>query len=107
MKHFTLDPTVMRTWGKGMWFIFFVLFGMIAAILAFTIKGYIAAGVLKYYVAWASALFGFLVWNTKRLAPERHIHVHHYLLAMIILSLVCFQSVFLTCLLYTSDAADE
>lgn len=33
MKNFTLDPAVMKTWGVGMWILFFAIFGTLLGLL--------------------------------------------------------------------------
>jgi len=96
MTRFTLDPAAMALWGPGMWTMFFVLFGMIGVILVDVCYHYYAIGYLMYYGAWAVALFGAIIWQTKRVAPERSIHVHHYTLGLIIMSFLCYQGTFFT-----------
>lgn len=62
MQNFTLDPQVMATWGPGMWTAFFILFGLIGAILGDVCLHYYAIGYLKYYGIWAVALFSAIMW---------------------------------------------
>jgi hypothetical protein len=96
MQNFTLDPATMATWGPGMWTVFVVLFGLIGLILADVCYHYYAIGILKYYGLWAVVLVSALVWQSKRVAPERKIHVHHYVLAFIVMSFLCYQGKFFT-----------
>jgi len=48
------------------------------------------------YGIWAVILVGGIVLNTKRLSPGRELHVHHYVLAWIMLSFICYQNEVLT-----------
>lgn len=61
----------MATWGPGMWTVFFVLFGLIGLILSDVCYHYYVIGYLKYYGIWAAALFAAIMWQTRRVAPER------------------------------------
>jgi hypothetical protein len=96
MENFTLDPATMATWGPGMWMVFVVLFGLIGLILGDVCYHYYAIGYLKYYGIWAAALVAAMMWQTRRVAPERKIHVHHYTLGLIIMSFLCYQGKFFT-----------
>ena len=80
-----------------MWLIFASVMILVGAILYLTLTNLASVGVLKYYALWGVLLVGFFYWNTKRLqAQNRHLHVHHYVVAMIVLSFLCYQSPFLT-----------
>ena len=89
-ENFTLDPASMALWGPGMWTIFFILFGMIGLILVDICFHYYVIGYLKYYAGWAVVLVSAIIWQTKRVAPERSIHIHHYTLGLIIMSFLCY-----------------
>lgn len=80
----------MALWGPGMWTIFFILFGMIGLILVDISYHYYVIGYIKYYAIWAVALVAAIIWQTKRVAPERSVHIHHYTLGMIIMSFLCY-----------------
>lgn len=66
MQHLTLDPAVMKTWGRGMWTLFICLMTLITAILVLEVKDYVSVGIFSYYLCWASILTSFLVWKTKK-----------------------------------------
>lgn len=90
MQNLTLDPATMATWGPGMWTVFFILFGLIGVVLLDVLYHYLVIGILRYYAIWAIALFSAIVWQSRRVAPERKIHVHHYFLALVIMSFLSY-----------------
>ena len=93
MKHFTLDPSDMKNWGPVLWAMFFALIFAIVEFLRIEVRDYIESGVLHYYVLWATVLVTYLVWNTKRQKQYgKQIHVHHYTLALILMSFNTVQS---------------
>lgn len=91
LSHFTLDPEVMKTWGVGMWAFFILIFSLIGGILLSLFLHYSTLGIMGYYVAWAMLLTSFMIWNTKRQAKfGKHLHIHHYTLAMIVMSFISY-----------------
>lgn len=98
LKEVTLDWQIMKTWGKGMWVIFFFEMILAASVLFILSHVYIEVGIFKYYVIWGSALVSFMVWNTHRNKEEgRELHVHHYVVALILMSFNSFQSPYASC----------
>ena len=68
---------------------------LVASIFFVIVHDYIKLGILKYYIAWASALFSFMVWNTKRNAAKgKVLHIHHYDLALMLMTFITYQSPF-------------
>lgn len=95
MKRLTLDPNVMKTWGKGMWALFAVMVALMASILYENAMNLVKMQKLHVYVAWGIALYGWIKWNTKR-QPEKTIHVHHYDVALILMSFMSVQTPWLS-----------
>lgn len=52
----------MKTWGTGMWIVFFVLMGLIGLILGDVCWHYYVIGYLKYYGLWGVALVSAIIW---------------------------------------------
>ena len=87
----------MKTWGWFLWAYFFLWVITIAAIFYSAFKNYSSVGCLKEYIVWIAAILLFTVWNTKRLAPEGYsVHIHHYVIACVMITVLCYQSNFLT-----------
>jgi len=66
VQRFTLDPTIMRTWGLKMWAVFLALVLLIAWLFYDLAADYTQVQVLTRYVAWWSLLVGAIKWNTQR-----------------------------------------
>ena len=97
MQKLVLDPKIMKTWGIGLWaiFIFFVLLGI--GLVWRIGTAYHELGILKYYLVWATIFFSvFFCINKKKQAQGLELHIHHYVIAMALLSILCYQSVFLS-----------
>lgn len=92
MQWLTLDPTVIATWGKKQWAFVAVLGALLASFLFNLAQIYIEVQVLSRYVIWAGVLYGAIKWNTVRLKDTRVLHIHHYFLAMVLMSFISGQS---------------
>jgi len=95
LARLTLDPKVMKTWGMGMWAIF--LFLMVLLLLIMTNLGlhYYKMNLIPRYIAWGALLTSAIVWNSKR-QPTKELHIHHYALAMILMSFIQLQNPLIT-----------
>lgn len=86
----------MSQWGKGMWELFAVVLILICSTVYVTFHAYYAIGILKWYICWAIFLLGFIVLKTKLQSKTHTLHIHHYFWASIIVSFLCYQSIFVT-----------
>ena len=93
MQQFTLDWNVMKNWPPVLWAVFFALIAFLGAFGDILFKLYHQIDILKYYLAWAVVLGSFF-YIMGRNATDTHIH--HYVVAMIVLSFTCYQSPFIT-----------
>ena len=97
LQKFVLTWDCISNMGKAGWAVFIVLLSVCGSILYLDFEGLKRSEVLVRYGIWAVLLVGFVVWNTKRLKPTgRELHIHHYCIAWIMLSFVCYQSEVLT-----------
>jgi len=98
MQHFTLSWDSMKSWGVFLWAIFIGIILFVVFLLYSLATAYLAVNILEYYVVWILLLTAFIIWNTKRYAGQKHFHLHHYALAMILQSVICYQSLMFTLL---------
>jgi len=85
MKHFTLDPQVMKTWGPGLWAIFVALVVLVGALLHNLYKELVLCGCIYRYIIALAATVAIIYLNTKRVSKQgRELHVHHYMLGFIL-----------------------
>ena len=78
------------------WAVLLLMASVCISVLYFDFQGLETSQVVPRYLVWAALLVGFIMWNTKRLAPERALHIHHYFLAWMMLTFICYQSELLT-----------
>ena len=89
MQHFTLEWSVMKTWGKWLWLMFIVLILLLLKLVLNLATKYYELGILQAYILWATLLYAFMVWNTKKQKQNgKQLHVHHYFLALIVMSFI-------------------
>ena len=87
----------MKTWGILLWTTFITLIVAIGYLLYILFNAYSSVGCLIKYVIWVVSIPIFMAWNTKRLEPQGYsFHIHHYLVAAILLTILCYQSNFVT-----------
>lgn len=92
-----LEPRVMRTWSFGLWNFFFVLMFVLAKFFYDLAWNYYHLGILKYYALWTVFFVSILWLNTRRLKEQKYaLHIHHYLVALIVLSFISLQTEFFT-----------
>ena len=96
ISSFSLDWSDMKTWGKYLWALLAVVVVLIGSIIYICFEGFRRSHVVYRYLIWIVILVGGIVWNTKRLKGIRALHIHHYVLAFIFLSLIGYQSELLT-----------
>jgi len=82
--------------GPAGWAILLLMASVIGSVLYFDFTGLKTSHVVVRYVIWAVVLVGFIVLNTKRLSPGRNLHIHHYFLAFMMLTFICYQNEVLT-----------
>ena len=83
----------MKNWPPVLWAVFFALIAFLASFTDILFRFYNQIGILKYYLAWAVVLGSFFYIMGKNATDT---HIHHYVLAMIVLSFTCYQSLFVT-----------
>jgi hypothetical protein len=90
---FVLDWNVMKNWPPILWAVFVALLAFLGAYADVLLHLYKHLGIMKYYILWAIALASFFYYMGRHATDT---HIHHYVLAMIVLSFTCYQNVFLT-----------
>ena len=97
LNKFSLDPKDMKTWGIGLWILFICMILLLGFIVTLIFSAYYAMGILSYYIAYAIALFTLMAWKTKIAKSKgKNIHIHHYTLALILMSFNSIQNPYLT-----------
>jgi len=96
LAHFSLTKKCLSQMGVLGWVVFLMMAVVTGSIMYFALKSLADSDVLMRYLAWAVILIGFIVLNTKRLSPDRSLHIHHYFLAWMMMTFICYQSEFLT-----------
>lgn len=92
MQHFTLDIEVIKTWGVGMWIFFGVIALLLAVFLIDLLGHYFAIGYFKYYLLLGVLMFGVVyLFNKCKTAQGKMIHLHHYVIALLLLPFICYQ----------------
>lgn len=86
----------MKTWGKGLWALFLAIIAVILSIIYVTFHAYYAIGYLKFYLIWFVLLFGFIILKTYLERDTKKLHIHHYFWSSVIVTFLCYQSVFIT-----------
>jgi len=77
----------MKTWGLAMWVLFAFLMVLLASILYTAGTQYYALGLIPFYFMWATIIYTVLKLNTiKQKANNKVIHIHHYFLALVMMS---------------------
>jgi len=83
----------MKNWPPVLWGVFFAMIGFLGSFASILFKLYNQINILNYYIAWAIALGGFFYYKGKGATDT---HIHHYVVAMIVLSFTCYQSPFIS-----------
>lgn len=92
-KHLTLDPAAMKNWGPAMWALFAFVALLLASILYTCGTQYSKMGLISGYMLWATIFLGYMKWNTiRQRANGKAIHIHHYFLAMVMMSFIQLQT---------------
>lgn len=96
LQHFTLTWASIQNWGLFLKGVAVLLVGLIGSLLYLDFEGLKRSHVVHRYLIWLVILVGFMVFNTKRLSPGRALHVHHYVVAFMLLSVIGYQNEILT-----------
>jgi hypothetical protein len=95
MTSFVLDPRIMRTWSLDLWVAFTFLVATLGALFWRISVDYTEAGVIKYYLIYGLALIVFLFfYNIYKLNSGHYLHIHHYAIALVLITFLSNQSVF-------------
>ena len=87
----------MKTWGVDLWVFVLSIICLIVYITFRVVADYIEVGVGRRYIATLACILGFIYFNTKRLSPRGfHVHLHHYVISSLVMTLLCYQTTFLT-----------
>ena len=93
LAHFTLDWNTMKNWPPILWGVFFALIAGILLLVYVLVNAYSVNGVLREYFVLEGIIFSWFFYKSR---GAKDIHVHHYTLMMVLQSLCCYQSVFIT-----------
>ena len=93
MQKFVLDWNIMKTWPTILWLVFFVLMGFLGALAVIIVRTYYVIGVWIYYIIWAITIALYFYYRGRGAVDT---HIHHYVVAGIVVSFICYQNIFLT-----------
>ena len=88
-----LDWNVMKHWPLILWLVFVILCIFLVTLLYEIFMHYILADVINIYFVITTLILGFLFFKSY---TSRNMHIHHYVLSMVVVSLTCYQCDFLT-----------
>lgn len=84
----------MKTWGTVTWVFVIILFSLIALIVYVLSKFYHELGILWFYLLYIKIVVLITLWNTHRVKSQnRAIHIHHYCIGFMMMSLISVQNV--------------
>ena len=83
----------MKNWPLIFWEVFISMLILIACIFLALFSYYKHAHVLKEYAIWSICLISFFYYMSRGC---KDVHIHHYTVAMILLSFSAYQNVFVT-----------
>ena len=83
----------MKNWPLILWVAFFVMVIALMCLGFKIMKIYWRIGVLKIYLGWSLLLM--LIWYINCI-DAIDVHIHHYVVALITLTYICYQSILLT-----------
>jgi len=83
----------MKTWPTVLWIVFVVLIGFLGALAVILVRTYYAIGVGVYYIIWAITIALYFYYRGRGAIDT---HIHHYVVAGIAVSFICYQNIFLT-----------
>lgn len=66
MQHFSLDPSVMKTWGVGLWIMFLALLVLLGVLVLNAYHSYVAAGCALRYLIGGAIIAAYMFLNTKK-----------------------------------------
>ena len=98
MQSFTLDWSVMKNWPWWMWVIFCGLILLILSIFSYLFYLYHTVGFLMIYLGLLVVTIGSFALITYCLRQNYNLHIHHYVLGMIMITFSCYQNTFVTIL---------
>lgn len=97
MRNFILEPAVMKTWGIGLWSIFFAFAAIIVVFLWDLFSSYYQIGCLTYYLIFGFIGFVIFYYKNKKMTQKGlNLHVHHYCVSLILVPFICYQSIVVT-----------
>ena len=93
MQKFVLDWDVMKTWPPVLWGVFFGLIVLIVALSKVLIHVYIGSQVVWLYAIWGVLFF---TWFFFKSYTSKNMHIHHYVLSMVVVTFIGYQNKFLS-----------
>lgn len=91
MKKFVLKWDIMKTWPAVLWVLFFVLIAAFCGLISFIGYYYIKFQLEWFYIGYGVCLVSYFLIRGIGTA-----HIHHYVIAMIVISIIGYQTPFLT-----------
>merc|ERR1712060_67600 len=75
------------------WVIFLVQIVVILGVFYINIKELTSCGSLLNQFVWLALFGGYIIYNTKKQAPEKQLHMHHYVVGFMMCTFIGYQSV--------------
>jgi len=83
----------MKKWPAIYWAVAVAILALFISILCVISVHYKAANVQSYYIIWAILLSSWFYYKSRGC---KEVHIHHYVIMMVLLSFTCYQDVFTT-----------
>ena len=96
MRNFSFEWYSMKKWGVFRWSVFTGVIFLIGNLIYTNFKFLIKADVWLRYAIWIIFVIGTMYFNTIRLRPEFALHIHHYFVALLLLTFIGYQHPVLT-----------
>ncbi|CDW85264.1 UNKNOWN [Stylonychia lemnae] len=97
LRDFKISPASMRSWPIYLWIIFSIGVLFFGQIFFYLFHLYEQIGLLDYYTRWAIFIIGVTIVCNKIYSKQgRVLHLHHYILAQIMLVFCCYQNLFVS-----------
>jgi hypothetical protein len=93
MQKFSMNPEFMKQWPVSLWILLIGLVLLLLGIFTYMLIVYYMCGFLWWYIIFFVVIALGFILPTVILRKSHHIHVHHYTIGMVLISLIGYQSI--------------
>lgn len=92
IKQWYFSAEQIKTFGLGLWSFTFFIAGIVVYITCYMTVTYYSAGVMDFYFLFISLQILVLILITNHYKGKKELHLHHYLIAMMAVSCMGYQT---------------